>query len=134
MSPPDHYELSLRCRRKAEQEIEQNDLLTAAEMMWGAVVHAIKFVAPTDIRDTLHSHRDIKQALPAIDARIPVVNLQRLFGHGEALHRYFYPCPLTRTPGQEQLPPVPAVAGNAAGLTQEEGTRCRYRNLASWNG
>jgi hypothetical protein len=90
MSPPDHYELSLRCRRKAEQEIEQNDLLTAAEMMWGAVVHAIKFVAPTDIRDTLHSHRDIKQALPAIDARIPVVNLQRLFGHGEALHRYFY--------------------------------------------
>ena len=90
MRPRDHYELSLRCRSKAQREIEQNDLLTAAEMMWGAVVHAIKFVAPTDIRDALHSHREIKQALPAIDARVPVVNLQRLFGHGEVLHRYFY--------------------------------------------
>ena len=90
MKPRDHYELSLRCRRKAEQELEQNDFLTAAEMMWGAVVHAIKFVAPPHIRDALHSHREIKQALPAIDAQIPDVNLQRLFGHGEVLHRYFY--------------------------------------------
>ena len=90
MRPRDHYELALRCRSKAQREIEQNDLLTAAEMMWGAVVHAIKFVAPTDVRYTLHSRREIKQALPAIDARIPVVNLQRLFGHGEVLHRYFY--------------------------------------------
>lgn len=89
MRPPDHYALSLRCRRKAEEEFKQGDLLTAAEMMWGAVVHATKFVVPTDVRDTLHSHREIKQALQAIDARIPVVNLQRLFGHGEALHRYF---------------------------------------------
>ncbi len=87
--PADHHELSLRCRTKAEQELTQNDLLTAAEMMWGAVVHAIKFVAPTDIRDKLHSHRQIKQALLAIDARVPVVNLQRLFGHGEVIHRYF---------------------------------------------
>lgn len=87
---PSHYELSLRCRSKAEHEIQQNDLLTAAEMMWGAVVQAIKFVAPTHIRDVLHSHREIKLALPTIDAQIPGVNLQRLFGHGEALHRYFY--------------------------------------------
>lgn len=90
MRPLDHYALSLRCRRKAEQEIEQNDFLTASEMMWGAVVHAIKFVAPTRTGDSLHSHREIKQSLPAIDAQIPDVDLQRLFGHGEVLHRYFY--------------------------------------------
>ena len=90
MSPLDYYELSLRCRRKAEQEFAQNDLLTAAEMMWGAVVHGIKFVAPAHIRAVLHSHRDIKQALPVIGARILNVNLNRLFGHGEVLHRYFY--------------------------------------------
>lgn len=90
MSPPDYYELSLRCRRKAEQEFAQNDLLTAAEMMWGAVVHAIKFVSPAHIRDALHSHRAIKQAVPEIDTEVPNVNLNRLFGHGEVLHRYFY--------------------------------------------
>ena len=90
MSPFGHYEISLHCRRKAEQELEQDDLLTAAEMMWGAVVHGIKFVAPPNIEATLHSHREIKQALPVINAQIPNANLRRLFGHAEVLHRYFY--------------------------------------------
>ena len=69
MSPPDHYTLSLRCRRKAEQELELNDLLTAAEMMWGAVVHAIKYIAPRYTPARLNSHFEIKQAVPVIDAR-----------------------------------------------------------------
>ena len=90
MSTLDHYALSLHCRRKAEQELAQNDLLTAAEMMWGAIVHAIKYIAPRYTRTVLHSHREIKQAVPAIDARISNVNLRRLFGEGELLHRYFY--------------------------------------------
>ena len=42
MSPTDHYALSLRCRHKAEQELDQNDLLTAAEMMWGAAHNLIQ--------------------------------------------------------------------------------------------
>ena len=33
MTPPDRYALSIRCRSKAESELEQSDLLTAAEMM-----------------------------------------------------------------------------------------------------
>ena len=90
MSPPDHHALSLRCRRKSEQELAQNDLLTAAEMMWGAVVHAIKYVAPQYTRAVLQSHREIKQVVPAIDSQISNVNLRRLFGEGEVLHRYFY--------------------------------------------
>ena len=90
MSPPDHYELSLRCRRRAEQALDQNDLLTAAEMMWGAVVHAIKYIAPRYIQASLNSHREIKQVVPVIDAQIRNVNLRRLFGEGEVLHRYFY--------------------------------------------
>ncbi len=59
MRPPDHYALSLRCRRKTEQEIEQNDLLTAAEMMWGAVVHAIKHTAPKYTPTRFDYHHDI---------------------------------------------------------------------------
>ena len=54
MSPPDHYELSLSCGRRAEQALDLNDLLTAkAEMMWGAVVHAIKYIAPRYIQASL---------------------------------------------------------------------------------
>lgn len=90
MSPSDHYALSLRCRRKAEQELAQNDLLTAAEMMWGAVVHAIKHIARHYTLTRLNSHLEIKRAVPVIDSQIPNVNLRRLFGEGEVLHRYFY--------------------------------------------
>ena len=90
MSPPDHYALYLRCRLKAEQELEQNDLLTAAEMMWGAVVHAIKYIAPRYMSGRLNSHAEIKRVVPDIDEQIPNVSLRRLFGDGEVLHRYFY--------------------------------------------
>ena len=90
MSPPDHYALYLRCRRKAEHELEQNDFLTAAEMMWGAVVHAIKYIFPRYTSARLNSHAEIKCAVPEIDEQIPNINLRRLFGDGEALHRYFY--------------------------------------------
>ena len=38
----------------------------------------------------MYSHRELKQVLPEIDAQIPNVNLRRLFGSGETLHRYFY--------------------------------------------
>ena len=90
MSLTDHYALSLRCRRKAEQELEQNDLLTAAEMMWGAVVHAMKYIAPQHTRATLNSHRDMQRAIPEIDAKLLNINLRQYFGAAEALHRYFY--------------------------------------------
>lgn len=90
MSPTNHYAHSLRCRRKAEQELEQNDLLTAAEMMWGAVAHAIKHIAPQYTRATLNSHRDMQKAVPEIDVQLPNINLQQYFGAAEALHRYFY--------------------------------------------
>ncbi len=86
MSLTDHDALSQRCRRKAEQELEQNDLLTAAEMMWGAVAH----LAPQYIRSTLNSHRDMQRAVPEIDAQLPNINLRQYFGAAEALHRYFY--------------------------------------------
>ena len=87
---PDHYALSLRCRRKAEQELTQNDLLTAAEMMWGAVVHAIKHIAPGFTLASLNSHREIKQAVPVLDANLPGVDLREEFGNAKVLHRYFY--------------------------------------------
>ncbi len=87
---PDHYGLSLRCRRKAEQEFAQNDLLTAAEMMWGAVVHAIKHIAPRYTPSRLNSHLDIKRAVPSIDEQLPDIDLREEFGNAEALHRYFY--------------------------------------------
>ncbi len=87
---PDHYALSLRCRHKAEQELEQNDLLTAAEMMCGAVVHAIKYIAPRFTSAHLNSHREVKQAVPVLDANLPGVDLREEFGNAEALHRYFY--------------------------------------------
>ena len=91
MTPsPNHYNLSLRCRRKAEQELAQNDLLTAAEMMWGAVVHAIKHVATRYTSTPLNSHRDVKRVVPVIDAQLPGVDLREEFGNAEALHRYFY--------------------------------------------
>ncbi len=86
----DHYELSLRCRRKAELEFELDDLLTAAEMMWGAVAHAIKYIAPQHTSARLNSHFEIKRAVPEIDAHLPDVDLREGFGNGEALHRYFY--------------------------------------------
>ena len=95
MIPPDHYALYLRCRRKAEQELERNDLLTAAEMMWGAVVHAIKHIASQYTSESLNSHAEIKRVVPAMDEQIPNVNLRRLFGDGETLHRYFYRAHLT---------------------------------------
>lgn len=87
---PDHYALSLRCRRKAEQELEQSDLLTAAEMMWGAVVHTIKHIAPQFTSARLNSHREVKQVVPVLDANLPGVDLREEFGNAEALHRYFY--------------------------------------------
>ena len=95
MSLTDHDALSLRCRRKAEQELEQNDLLTAAEMMWGAVAHAIAHLAPQYTRSTLNSHRDMQRAVPEIDAQLPDINLQQYFGAAEALHRYFYRCDIS---------------------------------------
>ena len=88
--PPNHHELSLRCRTKAEQELTQNDLLTAAEMMWGAVIHAIKHIAPRYTSARLNSHSDIKRAVPTIDAQLPDIDLREEFGNAEALHRYFY--------------------------------------------
>ena len=88
--PANHYELSLRCRRKAELEFELDDLLTAAEMMWGAVAHAIKYIAPQHTSARLNSHFEIKRAVPEIDAHLPGVDLREGFGNGEALHRYFY--------------------------------------------
>ena len=88
--PPNHYELSLRCRRKAELEFELDDLLTAAEMMWGAVAHAIKYIAPRYTSSRLNSHFEIKRAVPEIDAHLSDVDLREGFGNGEALHRYFY--------------------------------------------
>ena len=90
MSPPDHYSLSLRCRRKAEQELEHGDLLTAAEMMWGAVVHVMKYVAPRYTQAPLRSHRELQEVVPMIDAQVASVDVRRLFGTGEVRHRYFY--------------------------------------------
>ena len=58
--------------------------------MWGAVVHAIKHIAPQYTPLRLNSHLEIKRAVPTIDAQIPHLNLRRLFGEGEVLHRYFY--------------------------------------------
>ena len=88
--PPNHHDLSLRCRRKAEQEFELDDLLTSAEMMWGAVVHAIKHIAPQHTPTRLNSHADLKRAVPDMDERLPDVDLREGFGNAEALHRYFY--------------------------------------------
>ncbi len=85
-----HYELSLRCRRKAEQEFELDDLLTAAEMMWGAIVHAIKHIAPQYTSTRLNSHLEIKLAVPEIDGQLSDIDLREGFGNAEALHRYFY--------------------------------------------
>ena len=90
MSPTDHYAFSLRCRHKAEQELDQNDLLTAAEMMWGAVAHAITHIAPQYTQITLNSHRDMQRAVSEIDTQLPNINLMQYFGAAEALHRYFY--------------------------------------------
>ena len=90
MSPTDHHALSLRCRHKAEQELDQNDLVTAAEMMWGAIVHAIKYIAPRHTSATLNSHLEIKRAVPTIDEQLSDVDLRQGFGNAEALHRYFY--------------------------------------------
>ena len=59
-------------------------------MMWGAVVHAVKHIAPQYTPTRLNSHAEIKRAVPEIDEQIPNINLRRLFGDGEALHRYFY--------------------------------------------
>ena len=90
MTPTDHYALSLHCRRKAESELAQRDLLTAAEMMWGAVVHGIKHIAPPALRSGMNSHRDVRLAVRELNDYIPGVRLSRYFGAGEALHRYFY--------------------------------------------
>ena len=90
MTPTDHYALSIRCRRKAESELEQGDLLTAAELMWGAVVHGVKHLAPPPLRSGMNSHRDVKLAVRELNEHKPGVNLPRYFGAGEVLHRYFY--------------------------------------------
>ena len=87
---PYHYAISRRCRHKAESEMEQGDLLTAAEMMWGAVVHAIKFVIPQYTTRPLHSHLDLRLAVRETDSDLPDLDLRQYFGHAEALHRYFY--------------------------------------------
>ena len=87
---PDHYAISRRCRRKAEAELEQSDLLTAAAMMWGAVVHAIKLVIPQYTNRPLHSHLDLRLAVRETDPHRPDLDLRQYFGHAEALHRYFY--------------------------------------------
>lgn len=90
MTPTDHYALSLRCRRKAESELAQGDLLTAAELMWGAVVHGVKHIAPPPLRSRMNSHREVQLAVRELNSRLPGVNLSRYFGAGETLHRYFY--------------------------------------------
>lgn len=90
MTGPDHYAISIRCRHKAEAEMEQNDLLTAAEMMWGAVVHAIKLAIPQYTNRPLHSHRDMQRAVREAAPYFTDFDLRQYFGHGEALHRYFY--------------------------------------------
>ena len=87
---PDHYAISRQCRRKAEAELAQNDLLTASEMIWGAVVHAIKLVIPQYTTRPLHSHRDMQRAIREAAPYLPNLDLRQYFGHGEALHRYFY--------------------------------------------
>lgn len=90
MTPPDHRALSLHCRRKAETELERNDLLAAAEMMWGAVVHGIKHIAPRSLRSDMNSHRDLKLAVRELNDYLPGIRLPPYFGAGETLHRYFY--------------------------------------------
>ena len=90
MTPTDHYALSIRCRSKAESELEQSDLLTAAEMMWGAVIHAIKHIAPPSLHSGMNSHRAIQLAVREMNDYLPGVRLSRYFGAGETLHRYFY--------------------------------------------
>ena len=87
---PNHYGVSCRCRHKAELEFELGDLLTAAEMMWGAFVHAIKHIAPQYTNRPLHSHRDMQLAVGEIAPHLSHLDLRQYFGHGEALHRYFY--------------------------------------------
>lgn len=87
---PDHHELSLCCRTKAERELTQNDLVTAAEMMWGAVVHAIKHITPRYTSARLNSHNDIKLAVPQMDDQLSSIDLREAFGNAAALHRYFY--------------------------------------------
>ena len=59
-------------------------------MMWGAVVHAKKHFATRFTSARLNSHREIKQAVPALDANLPGVDLREEFDNAEALHRYFY--------------------------------------------
>ena len=79
--------------KQNQQELEPNDLLTAAAMLWGAVVPAIKHIAPRYVAAILHSHRQIKPAVPAIDEPVPNVNPRQFFGNGEALAAiflYFY--------------------------------------------
>ena len=90
-SPPERYEeISQRFLEQAREELDKNDVLQAAEKVWGATAHAIKAVAQA--RGWNHRYHNHPREAVIYIAMERNVNdyLRGLFATLNALHDNFY--------------------------------------------
>ena len=90
MDPDGHRIWAGICLEVAEQEFAAPRPITGAEMAWGAVVHALKFVTHQRPNLPTYSSFLVRQAARRLDAEYPGLRIFSDFGNAEELHRHFY--------------------------------------------
>ena len=90
MTPAQPREWVQVCSQLAEREFYAGRTVTGAEMAWGAVAHAVKWVAHQRDAMPTYSHHHVRLAVGRLDAEYPALHLAGDFGQAEALHEHFY--------------------------------------------
>ena len=73
----------------AQEMIRKDEIRKASEMLWGAAVQSIKFLASIN-SVTLRSHKNIRDFVREVSEEEKNEALYQLFLELESLHRYFY--------------------------------------------
>lgn len=86
---PEHVTTSLELLSKAQDALDQDDLLQASEKGWGAAAHMVKGVA--ERRGWPHnSHRELYQIVNRLAEEASNPQLRALFSIASSLHANFY--------------------------------------------
>ncbi|MCY3691569.1 MAG: hypothetical protein OXI54_06790 [Chloroflexota bacterium] len=90
MTLDQHREWVQICSELAEREFTARRTVTGAEMAWGAVSHAVKWVAHQRDGMPTYSHHHVGLAVDQLDAEFSELYLASDFGQAESLHEHFY--------------------------------------------
>ncbi|PKB64235.1 MAG: hypothetical protein BZY80_03440 [SAR202 cluster bacterium Io17-Chloro-G2] len=99
---PEHITTSRELLAKAQESLDQDDLLQASEKGWGAAAHMVNGVA--EKRGWPHSgHRELYQIVNRLTQEASDPQLRSLFSIASSLHANFYELWMPREMVEEDL-------------------------------